>query len=85
MLVIATINHSDPSQLVIARMEYVVKKLVDAGQERGRVTLDEATDLLTSDIICLKRMVAFTSAFMARAIRMGAEISGMSCSCSTYL
>ena len=66
-------------------MEYVAKKLVDAGQGRGKVTLDEATDLLTSDLIRLKRMVAFTSTFMARVIRMGAEISGMSCSHSTYL
>jgi len=66
-------------------MEYAAKKLVDAGQGHGRVTLDEATNLLTSDLICLKRMVAFTSAFMAHAIRMGAEISGMSCSHSTYL
>ena len=70
---------------MIGGTEYVVKKLVDAGQGCGRVTLDEATDLLTSDLIHLKRMVAFTSAFMEHAIRVGAEISGMSCSHSTYL
>ena len=55
-------------------MEYVVKKLVDAGQGHGKVTLDEATNLLASNLIHLERMVAFTCAFMACAIRMGAEI-----------
>jgi hypothetical protein len=69
-------------------MEYVAKKLVDAGlsQGCGKVTLDEANGLLTSDLIRLKRMAVFTGTFMAHAIRAGAEISGtMLCSDSTHL
>lgn len=61
-------------------MEYVAKKLVNSGQGCGKVTLDKANELLTSDLIRLKLMASFAATFMARAIRAGAEISGMSCS-----
>jgi hypothetical protein len=62
-------------KLVIGGLEYVAKKLVNSGQ--GKVTLDKANDLLTSDLIRLKRMAVFAGTFIARAIRAGAEISGM--------
>jgi hypothetical protein len=69
----------DISQLVIGGMEYVAKKLVNSGQGCGKVTLEKANDLLTSDLIRLKRMAVFADTFVAHAIRAGAEILGMSC------
>ena len=69
---------------MIGGVEYVAKKLVDAGQGHGKVTLEEANNLLTSDLVRLKRMAVFTDTFMARAIRAGAEITGMLCSDSTH-
>jgi hypothetical protein len=83
MLPIMVIDNFITSQLVIGGLEYVAKKLVDSGQGCGKVTLDKANDLLTSDLIRLKRMAVFAGTFMERAIRVGAEISGMSCSNST--
>jgi hypothetical protein len=80
------IDKSIASQLVIGGMEYVAKKLVNSGQGSEKVTLDKANHLLTSDLIRLKRMAAFADTFMARAIREGAEISGMPpCFDSTHL
>jgi hypothetical protein len=90
MLSVVAFDNFITSQLVIGGMEYVAKKLVNAGSSQGcgkpgKVTLDEANDLLTSDLIRLKRMAVFAGTFMARAIRAGTEISGMTCSDSTHL
>ena len=66
------------SQLVIGGVEYVAKKLVDAGRGCGKAMLDEANNFLTSDLIHLKRMVVFSDTFIMCAIRVGAEVTGNS-------
>jgi hypothetical protein len=65
--------------MIIGGQEYVAKKLVDAGMGFGEVSVDEASRLLTSDLIRLKRMAYFAQAFSTHAGREGAEIKCTLC------
>jgi hypothetical protein len=79
------VEYTGHSKVLIGGMKYVAKKLVNSDQGCGKVTLDKANDLLTSDLIRLKRMAVFADSFMARAIGASTEISGMPCSDSAHL
>jgi hypothetical protein len=59
--------------MIIAGEEFIAKELVDVGRGHGDVTLDEAVQFLSADLVRLKRMDFFAKDFFARVAQEGAE------------
>lgn len=59
--------------MIIAGEEFVAKALVDVGRGHGDVSLDEAVQFLSADLVRLKRMEYFSKAFVSRVAQEGAE------------
>jgi hypothetical protein len=62
-------------QMIIGGEEFVAKALVDVGCGHGDVSLDEAVQLLSADLVCLKQMEFFAKAFFACVAQEGADIT----------
>ena len=60
-------------QMIIGGEEFVAKALVDVGRGHGDVSLDEAVQFLSADLVHLKRMEFFAKAFFAHIAQEGAE------------
>jgi hypothetical protein len=65
-----------PSQIVIDNGEFVAKKLVDIGNGRETLTITKQCELLTADLVRLKRMAYFARLFVNTAVQKAVEISG---------
>lgn len=63
-------------QLEYNNQRWVAKKLVDIGQGRGSVTLEQAERFMIAELIRIRRMDYFMTSFKALAGDRGAEIAG---------
>lgn len=70
-------NHISYMQLRVDGNTYVAKKLVNAGSGRSDcVPISDATNLLTADLIRLKRMAYFASKFKSATLDQGIDVAG---------
>ena len=63
--------------MIIEGDQFVAKKLVNTGNGRGHVSLPEAVQFLSADLIRLKRMEYFAKAFFTWGGQEGAELMRM--------
>ena len=59
--------------MIIDDREYIAKELMDVGNGRGELALEEALTYLSADLVRLKRMAYFARSFFSRAAHECAE------------
>ena len=63
--------------MIIEGDQFVAKKLIDTGNGHGHVSLPEAVQFLSADLVRLKRMEYFAKAFFTWGEWEGAKLMRM--------